>query len=534
MLVERTMNRKDRKAQGIKGKKGDSEVIKQAILLARQLQAKKQPEEAAKLYKQILEFDPDNTIALLDLGIEAYSAKKNDKAEEFFEKVLRLDHKDIGAIIMLAALRMDQNRPGESLDLMQKAERIGVPQRLMTRMGILYRDAGQLQMATQYIDAALKEDPEDISALYTLQTLRKMTADNLDTLRKIGQKPDISLDSKIRVEFTAGKGCLDNKMTEQGFWHFAEANLLKRATYKYSIEWIEDYFEGIPKLFNEAFRDKFRNTMKGNGADQIFIVGMPRSGSTLVDQIISSHPKVTSVGEAKFMGLAVPVFPDAKFNNYSKTQGPAITKTFIDKCNPDMLRNIGDRYLAMVEPYAKEQKIVVDKMLFNFIWVGLIRLVFPEAKIIHCVRDPIDIGLSIWQLLFSDDIPWAYDQNEIGRYYLAYSKLMGHWHKLFPGEILDVHYEEMVEDQEGQSRRVIEFCGLPWHDDCLKFYENKRKVKTASVTQVRQPMYKDSVKKWKKYEKQLQRLITTVDGTFVAPKKTAEAASGESTQETSS
>ncbi|MEZ0222982.1 MAG: sulfotransferase, partial [Alphaproteobacteria bacterium] len=189
---------------------------------------------------------------------------------------------------------------------------------------------------------------------------------------------------------------------------------------------------------------------------------------------------------------------------------PSITHEFLQKMDGPMLDTIASRYLAEMEPFAHGAKRVVDKMLFNFFWVGVIRLAMPEARIVHCMRDPVDIGLSIWQLNFGDEIAWAYDQKEIGRYYRSYEKLMSHWRKLFPGEFYDIRYEDVVADQEGQSRKLLEFCDLPWDDCVLKFHESTRQVKTASVTQVRKPIYKDSVKKWKKYEKHLKAMIETM------------------------
>lgn len=523
MLMTRTtghtMNRKERKAKGITGKKGDRAVINEALLLARKLQEKKKSGEANELYEKILEYDPDNIVALLDVGIHAMSNKNTPKAEKLFEKVLRLERNNVGGLIMLATIRMDQNRVDEALDLMHKAERRGVPRRLMNRIGVLYRDTGKLEKASNYVEEALKYNPDDVGALYTVQSLRKFSAEEFERLQRLANRPGIELEEKIRLEFALGKASLDHGKTEQAFWHFAEGNLLKRATFKFNIESVEDYLAHIPKIFNEEFRDKFRGVIDPDvGKNQIFIVGMPRSGSTLVDQIISSHPLVTSVGEAHYLPASMPVYKDSRLLSRTNTPGPAITNMFITQMTENVLKRIADKYLGFIAPYTKEQKIVVDKMLFNYVWVGVIRLALPGAKIIHTMRDPIDMGLSIWQLLFSDDMPWAYDQNDIGRYYLAYKKLMDHWRKIFPGEFLDVEYEDTVADQEAQSRRIIEFCGLEWSDDCLKFYENKRRVKTASVTQVRKPIYTDSVKKWKKYEKQMKRLIDTVEGTLVLPR----------------
>jgi predicted helicase len=155
-------------------------------------------------------------------------------------------------------------------------------------------------------------------------------------------------------------------------------------------------------------------------------------------------------------------------------------------------------------------------MLFNYLWIGLLRLALPEAKIVHCTRDPVDIGLSIWQLLFTPDIPWAYDLSEIGRCCQAYRKVMTHWNSIFPGEIYEANYEAMVTDQEGETRKLLDFCGLPWDDRCMRFHENKRHVRTASSAQVRVPIYTDSVKKWKKYEKYLTPLIEEVNGEAAA------------------
>lgn len=515
------MNRKERKARGIKGKKGDRAVIVEALNLARELQKRKKQEEAVALYKQILEFDPDNEIALLDVGIDAYVRKEQQRAERIFEKLLRKNNKNLGANIMLAAIRMDQNRVPESLDLLTKVGKREIPSSLLARIGSIYRDAGRLDQANHFIEKALQKNPQDIPALYTLQSLRKYTPEELDRLDEMN-RGKLEVDDKTRIAFTLGKASLDNKQTDKAFWHFAEGNVLKRSTFKFDIGWIEQYFEDIPKLFTKEFRDEWRGTIKDKGGEQIFILGMPRSGTTLVDQILSSHPEVTSVGESSFFTRSIPVMLDSKLSSYSKVPGAAITKALVDDCSPKLLETIGDNYLAKVNPFKKEQRIVVDKMLFNFIWLGFIRLTLPDAKIIHCIRDPIDIGLSIWQLLFTDDMPWAYDQNDIGRYYLAYHKLMDYWRELFPGEFFDNHYEDMVADQEAQSRKVIEFCGLSWHDDCLRFYENKRQVKTASVTQVRKPIYTDSVKKWKKFEPYLTKLIDTVEGRPVAPEKVSQ------------
>ena len=316
---------------------------------------------------------------------------------------------------------------------------------------------------------------------------------------------------KMKLEFILGKACLDTGDAEKAFAHYAEANRLKRATYKvFSIEKFEAYADSIIRLFTPALIEKHKGA--GNpSARPVFIVGMPRSGSTLTDQIVSSHPQAASMGEMNFLQHSLPVFANTDVPDYFSANIPSVNSALIEKLSPALLQDIARKYLAATDRFAGGAAHLVDKMLFNYLWVGVIRLALPNAKIIHCTRDPIDMGLSIWQLSFQGSIPWAYDQSEIGRYYKAYRKVMAHWEKLFPGDIFEANYETMVAEQESETRRLLAFCGLPFDNACLNFHQSTRKVSTASATQVRQPIYKDSVKKWKKYEQYLKPLIDAVN-----------------------
>ncbi|TAL29455.1 MAG: sulfotransferase family protein [Alphaproteobacteria bacterium] len=503
------MNRRDRKARGIKGKKGDQAIVHNAIALARQLEEKKQHTEAIKLYEKILQYDPDNIIALFDLAVDDLEHGRIERAEQKLSNILRQDPRHGGALACLGTIRLDQGRREESMRLAEKSLQTNPNHGVLVQLSVLYRNAGLLEKAKDLIYRALKLHPDDIRIWYTLQSLDKYNAEDLPLLSEIEKGGNFSLPQKIILKFTLGKACMDTGQPEKAFWHYAEANLLKRATYKFDIAATEAYFTSITKLFTKETVQRLRGKCTIKSDRPIFIVGLPRSGSTLVDQILSSHPDVGSVGEARFLGKSIPAFPNEEVPGYIQEGAPSITQKLMDNMNGAMLDDIAATYLRFLDQDSNAKR-VVDKMLFNFAWLGVIRLAFPEAKIIHCVRDPVDIGLSIWQILFTDLIPWAYDQKEIGRYYLAYRNLMTHWRKLFPGEFYDIRYEDLVADQEGQSRKLLEFCNLPWDDRVLKFHETTRQVKTASVTQVRQPIYKDSVKKWKKYEKHLKTMIDTI------------------------
>jgi hypothetical protein len=179
----------------------------------------------------------------------------------------------------------------------------------------------------------------------------------------------------------------------------------------------------------------------------------------------------------------------------------------MDNLSGAALDGIAQKYLALTDGVARGAARLADKMLFNYLWAGVIRLALPGARIIHCTRDPRDIALSLWQLTFPSGMQWTYDMQDIARYYLAYKKLMAHWNDLFPGEIHEANYESMVAGQEGETRRLLAFCDLPWDSRCLDFHESRRMVKTSSSAQVRRPIYGDSVGKWKKYEKYLAPLL---------------------------
>jgi Sulfotransferase family len=237
----------------------------------------------------------------------------------------------------------------------------------------------------------------------------------------------------------------------------------------------------------------------------IFVLGMPRSGTTLIEQIIASHPMVQGAGELR-------------------TLHEVVLKVLTDpypECAPALsaaaLCSIGERYIAEVRKLAPSGERVTDKMPSNYYFAGLIHLALPNAKIIHTVRDPIDTCVSCFSKLFASPQNHTYDLAELGRYYKRYERLMAHWRGVLPaGRILDVCYENVVADLEGQARRIISHCQLPWDDRCLSFHETTRPVRTASATQVRRPIYKTAVGRWHAYEEQLEPLLKALNIAEVA------------------
>ncbi len=235
----------------------------------------------------------------------------------------------------------------------------------------------------------------------------------------------------------------------------------------------------------------------------IFILGMPRSGSTLVEQILASHPQVLGAGELRTLDRLV-------------HQGGGIEA--LATLQAEDCRRLGERYLADLRSLPAGKTRITDKMPGNFMYVGLIQLILPHAKIIHTMRDPVDTCLSCFSRLLSVGHHFSYDLAELGRYYRHYRELMDHWRSVLPaGTMLDVAYEDVVDDLEGQTRRMLEYLGLPWDERCLSFHKTVRPVVTASSVQVRRPLYRSGVARWRQYEAHLGPLLAELEGCRPAP-----------------
>jgi hypothetical protein len=280
---------------------------------------------------------------------------------------------------------------------------------------------------------------------------------------------------------------------------------MKRAQLDYKESETFVFFDGIREAFP---KEAFENRKFAGVADErpTFIVGMPRSGSTLVEQILASHPDVFGAGEVKYLSRSLGQLRD---------RFPSLPKypQMMEKITPAQLEMLGNSYVQALANGAGKAKRITDKLLTNYFFVGLIHLVFPNAKVIHTRRDPVDTCLSGFTKLFKDDMPHSYDLGELGRYYSKYRELMEHWEKVLPeGVLITVDYEDVVADTEKEARRLIDFLGLPWNDKCVDFHKSDRPVKTASVAQVRKPIYNTSVKRWKKYGDGLQPLVDAIEG----------------------
>jgi tetratricopeptide (TPR) repeat protein len=306
------------------------------------------------------------------------------------------------------------------------------------------------------------------------------------------------------IHFALGKALEDVCDYPRAFEHLLKGNALKRREVDYNEAACRRNFQHIAQQFDSSLLDRF--SAAGDPSPvPIFVVGMPRSGTTLVEQILASHPQVHAASELTNLDRIVRAVSDAAGR-------PAPFPAWVATLNADGVRGLGQAYLASLPSVAPGKTRITDKAISNFLFVGLIRLILPGARIVHTLRDPVDTCVSCFSKLFTHGQTFSYDLAELGRYYRMYHELMAHWRSVLPaGAMLDVSYEDVVDNLEEQARRLIDYCGLPWDDRCLRFHETSRPIATASNVQVRQPLYRSSLARWRRYEAFLQPLLAELD-----------------------
>ncbi|MEZ5758244.1 MAG: sulfotransferase [Emcibacteraceae bacterium] len=356
---------------------------------------------------------------------------------------------------------------------------------------------GDIINAKKHLETAIRIKPANIEAHHNLSPLKKYKSDDehIKQMEKI--VPDakrLSTENQARLYFTLGKAYSDLEKFDTAFEYFKYGNKIKRASFHYDEKAVFKLMEKIKNVFSASFVNTFK---KAPNDDQtaVFIVGMPRSGSTLIEQILSSHSNIHAGGELTILAEII----KEKINNFPWE---------IEKIAEDDLLDIGKDYLGKLKALNPNAKRIVNKLPANFHYVGLIAKILPGARIINTKRNPMDCCFSNYTRLFQQLLPFVYDLGELGRYYNRYQDLIEHWHKVLPKQMLiDVQYEDVVDNLEHEARKLIKFIGLEWQDQCLNFYQNKRSVHTASADQVRKPIYNTAIEKWRPYEKYLNPLI---------------------------
>jgi tetratricopeptide (TPR) repeat protein len=450
------------------------------------------------LYEQALTILPDNALLHRQLGASLQRMGQMEKAIKCFEQALRLrpDYADVR--IDLARVLRQLGRAeealvplGEAIDLEPNDGEAHIS------LALTLRQLGQTELAIERLEQFLTIRPTCGSAYYHISTM-KPRQELIPVVEKLVSDAQLPIGDAIYCHFALGNFLDSGNSFDQAFRHFLRANTLQRETFTYHAEENIQTIDRLMKVYSKGF---FQGKRQFGCASQlpVFIVGMPRSGTTLVEQILASHPLVHGGGEIEaFAGVNHSIAQQLKHAN-----PPPDCMSLIDR---RIVEEYSERYLEELELHCPTAARITDKQPGNFVRIGLIKTLFPEARIVHCQRNPLDNCISLFFHCFMP-LKCSFELTELGQYYLDYQRLMSHWQNLFPGEIFTVRYEELVVDQERVSKQLIDYLGLEWDEKCLDFHNNERNVMSPSNMQVRQPMYKNSMNRWKNYEQHLQPLI---------------------------
>jgi tetratricopeptide (TPR) repeat protein len=461
-------------------------------------------DEADAALRSALAIEPRSDKIHLHHGTVLIDLHRIEEAAAAAERALALNAQNHDAVNLMGRVAFERGALDEALTHYRRA--LSLKPDLAdahNNMGNVLKELGRLAEAEQAYLTALELDPNVAGVYVNLADSKKFAPGDphLAAIEALAAKSDgLSKTDRMQLDFALGKAYADLKDYRGSFEHLRRGAAAKRATIKYDQAEAFALFERIERTFTPEVI-----AAKTGGGDPtrmpIFVIGMPRSGTTLVEQILASHPMVHGAGELQ-------TFNDVVLEVRGPGGNTLPYPEFLPSLDAGALAAIGRRYVVLVRKLAPQAERVTDKMPSNYYFAGLIHLALPNAKIIHTMRDPVDTCVSCFSKLFSAEQNHTYDLGELGRYYRRYERLMAHWRRVLPpGRMLDVRYEEVVADLEAQARRIVAYCGLPWDARCLAFHETDRPVRTASATQVRQPIYASAVGRWKVYEEFLGPLL---------------------------
>ena len=499
-------------------------------------------EDAEQLYRQVLNNNPRNVDALRMLAMVAATAKRYDDAERLLHKAVGIAPDFLTAVVDLGRVLKEQDRFEEAIDCFKNAIAIN-PNNPHTHflLASAYSPAALNHEAAREYRRALDLAPEHPGALLglgnALKTIGKQdeaikayrdcirvrpdngeiywSLANLKTYRfsdeqiaemaaRVDNPEGLTEQSEVNFLFALGKSHDDRQDYDKAWRYYARGNGKQRMLAQYDPVQTETINDAIVEVFDKALLEE----KAGKGCPDrapIFVLGLPRSGSTLVEQILASHSQVEGTSELPYLGRV------AMSLNRNRADGVNYPEA-VRELEAAHLTALGEDYINYAQLHRTEGKpFFIDKMPNNFPTIGFLNLILPQAKIIDARRHPLDACVGNFRQHYAKGQTFSYDLTDLGEYCLQYLRMMDHWHQALPGRILTVQYEEMVTDFENQARRLLDHCELPWEEACGRFYETERPVRTASSEQVRQPIYTDALNFWRNYERHLDELVEIVE-----------------------
>jgi tetratricopeptide (TPR) repeat protein len=510
--------------------------VKASIARAVAAQRDNRMEEAEKALRKILADDPDNVTALRllgNIGVEnnrwpaahrllgravklapdfvlawndlAGLYMREERFEEALEKVgkaIELDPRMPFSHIMHGNILAKAQRHEESLEAYNMALELSpLHGGALSGKGHVLKTIGRQAESIEAYRLCIQTHPALGEAYWSLANLKtfEFNSQEVEVMMRMVEDEGLADEPKVNMLLSLGKHFENESEYDRAFAYYQRGNDLRRANEIYDPVQTEVIHNRIIEVFDRSFFES-RQGYGDPDASPILVVGLPRSGSTLIEQILASHSQVEGTMELPDLSRLI---RDMNRKQKGRSEYPEI----VQNLTSEECVELGQQYLSSTMRYRSGKAFFIDKMPNNFPMVGFLQMILPNAKVINARRHPLDSCLGSYKQLFFKGQSFTYDMFELGEYYLQYQRIMDHWHQVLPGKVLDIHYDQMVLDQENQTRRILEYCGLPWEDQCLRFYETKRAVNTASSEQVRQPIYTKALNFWRHYESHLGELI---------------------------
>ena len=453
--------------------------------------------DAIKMFLKAIEANDDYAPAYSNLCLALAEEEEFEEAVHYGEQGLAVDPSYVPLYASLSVALKFMGKLDDAITHTRKALTLNVGDvALLTNLAALLYESGDSAEAEKTLQEILTLAPEHATAHEMLSMIKKY--DSADPqVRQMEHLLNTSLPSQAKVElnFALGKAYEDQKDYAKSAEHYKAANALHRESFDYAIAQDEIFLEQIKQVFTKGF---IAQHQQPQGKQPIFIVGMPRSSTSLVEQILASHPDVYGAGELNYLEHIQFKTFELSRTDYARSLGALSAEDFA---------KMAALYLGKLDNVWGDYIHVTDKMPQNFRYLGLIKILFPGAKIIHCVRDKRDICLSIFKTHFVGNLPFAYTEDEVVQYYALYEDIMQYWQDVLGEDIYDLQYQELVENPEPSIRALLEHCGLAWSDNCMNFHKTKRAVTTASTLQVRKPIYKSALQYWKNYAPHFDMLL---------------------------
>ena len=458
---------------------------------------------AEAVLTKALKLDPTYSLVWANLAQVFSVTGQLDKAKKSFKNILNMDPKNglIWAEYGTVLTKLANYREGRDAYLKALEFKPDSP-RVHLSLGHVYKTMGEINASINSYKNTIIQNNLSGEAYWSLANLKTYSfSENEIKDMEETLKGDMSDIERSQMHFALGKAYEVKKDFDRSFRNYYEGNKVKKGLIKYSSDDTSDNTKRILDFFS---KENINNLSKSstNNPDPIFVLGMPRSGSTLVDQIISSHSKVDGTQELpNIIKIA------AELNNDKQNSYPEVLKELDDL----KISKLGKDYISETTWARDKAPFFIDKMPNNFIHIGLIKTILPNAKIIDTRRDPMDTCFSCFKQFFARGQLFTYSMEDLGNYYTDYIRAMNHWHKVYGKDIFTVHYDDVINKTEETIRELIDYCNLPFEQECLEFYKSSRPVKTPSAEQVRQPIYKSGLNYWKNYEKHLLPLKKIID-----------------------